>query len=299
MADQSTDRFNLSIHKAQEKKTRNKPPPQSFLPSLPSLPPLQSIESPDYTAFCKALDNVDFESAIALLREAQIYVDTPLRSNETILSIASERGSIEVAQCLVEDYGANVNHKNEFGRSVLMKAAVSGNLELVHFLLHQGASLFDKDKKGRTALDWAKISRQQVIVASLQQMERIAIEKELACRAQAEQTRQAREIIRANREIYTQTKALLRSLGSHENLSSVTLSEGFWNDSVIKLIGNDLSSRELDRTSWEEACFILKTSVRLAYSPDHEGEYYTCIRVLFSHYYPILFLFICILIIKL
>lgn len=44
------------------------------------------------------------------------------------------------------------------GRTVLMKAAATGNLDVVRQFINARADLFEEDHKGRTALDWARVS---------------------------------------------------------------------------------------------------------------------------------------------
>jgi ankyrin repeat protein len=45
-----------------------------------------------------------------------------------------------------------------------MLAAQTGNLELVILLLQNGADMFAKDLKGKTAIDWAKRRKQTEVL---------------------------------------------------------------------------------------------------------------------------------------
>jgi ankyrin repeat protein len=53
------------------------------------------------------------------------------------------------------DAHADVNATNHEGKTALMAAAERGHVEKVNFLMSHGASAEAKDKKGRTALDYA------------------------------------------------------------------------------------------------------------------------------------------------
>jgi hypothetical protein len=53
------------------------------------------------------------------------------------------------------DAHAEVNATNHEGKTALMAAAKRGHVEKVNFLMSHGASAEAKDKKGRTALDYA------------------------------------------------------------------------------------------------------------------------------------------------
>lgn len=69
----------------------------------------------------------------------------------TPLQRASAQGHLEIIQYLVTN-GANVNTKNKYGYTALMEAAKSGSLEIVKFLVEKGADVDAKDRYSATAL---------------------------------------------------------------------------------------------------------------------------------------------------
>lgn len=70
----------------------------------------------------------------------------------------------EVVQWLIKEKRADINHRDEFGRTILHKAAGKGNLQAVKFLLEQGASIDIKDKYGTSLLHFAVASNNLPLV---------------------------------------------------------------------------------------------------------------------------------------
>ncbi len=69
----------------------------------------------------------------------------------TVLHAVDEGGNLEVVKYLVEQ-GADVNAKDEDGWTVLHAVDEGGNLEVVKYLVEQGADVNAKGEWGRTAL---------------------------------------------------------------------------------------------------------------------------------------------------
>ena len=62
---------------------------------------------------------------------------------------------------------ADVNASSNNGQTALMAAASTGNIDQLERLLDEGADLQAKDKKERTALDWAKERKRHKVVEFL------------------------------------------------------------------------------------------------------------------------------------
>jgi len=62
--------------------------------------------------------------------------------------------TFEIVKLLVS-HGANINEKTKNGTTPLMMAAYRNNLDIVKFLLFEGADRYLTDPKGRTFLDYA------------------------------------------------------------------------------------------------------------------------------------------------
>ncbi|MDR3710092.1 MAG: ankyrin repeat domain-containing protein [Capsulimonadaceae bacterium] len=81
----------------------------------------------------------------------------------TALNYAAPRGFLEVARLLC-DAGADVNaQESTTGRTALMEAADDGQTECVKLLLARRANVNLTDRKGRSALDYARWEKQDEI----------------------------------------------------------------------------------------------------------------------------------------
>ena len=90
---------------------------------------------------------------IAATDLAQTQAKPQLREIDADLLTAARAGSTDLVQTLVEK-GANVNAKDDMGRTALMWAANNGASDIVQFLLSNGAEVNAKDHTGKTALLW-------------------------------------------------------------------------------------------------------------------------------------------------
>ncbi|MFH1112579.1 MAG: ankyrin repeat domain-containing protein [Pseudomonadota bacterium] len=99
-------------------------------------------------------------------RGSDIHAQT--RDGVTILMNAAIGGNLEVVKFLVGQ-GLDVNAKTSNGDfSVLLWAALAGNLKVVKFLIDQGADINATDSRGKTILGRAKLLRQTEIVKYLE-----------------------------------------------------------------------------------------------------------------------------------
>lgn len=104
----------------------------------------------------------------------------------TPLMDAVKNGNVEVVRALVElpeamrrigndfigsaaESNVSIFQKTSTGHTVLMSAAIAGNLEVVKFLLQKGAPLADRNKEGMTALMLAEKSGQMEVVKLLRE----------------------------------------------------------------------------------------------------------------------------------
>jgi len=85
----------------------------------------------------------------------RINIEAATNYKYTLLILASANGNLEVVNYLLNQ-GANVLAKTDQGVSSFSLAAEKGHLEIVKALYRKNSSILEqKDKKGRTALIWA------------------------------------------------------------------------------------------------------------------------------------------------
>lgn len=80
---------------------------------------------------------------------------------------AARTGSYETTDVLIKA-GANVNVADVEGDTALMLAAQGSNSKLIDLLLQSGADRFQRDKRGRRALDYLPEPRQPALVQALE-----------------------------------------------------------------------------------------------------------------------------------
>jgi len=102
----------------------------------------------DQTLLIKAIKKGYIEEIKRLMKKG-VKID----KNEA-LAIAAENGRLETAKFFIDKHNADVTFKDNFGQTILHKAASRGeNLELIKFLIKKGAKREAKDKNGKTPGD--------------------------------------------------------------------------------------------------------------------------------------------------
>lgn len=83
-----------------------------------------------------------------------LMVDSPDKYGFSPLMQASQKGYIDFIEVLVK-HGADVNYQNDAGKTAMMLAAYAGQTQSIKELRHYGAKYSIKDRGGSTALHWA------------------------------------------------------------------------------------------------------------------------------------------------
>lgn len=92
---------------------------------------------------------------VRTLMYANVDVNEKNYAGITPLTIAAEKGNMEIIRMLVEDGKAIVNDPSSYGVTPLIAAAAAGNEEVVSYLVEHGADVSLKDDLGKTALIYA------------------------------------------------------------------------------------------------------------------------------------------------
>lgn len=91
---------------------------------------------------CRALDGIQFPD------HASKNLYAAVKAN----NISKAQEAIEVGRAMVDTRGKGL------GNTPLMEASKDGNLQLVEYLIYQGADVRLKNRRGMSALDYAKQS---------------------------------------------------------------------------------------------------------------------------------------------
>ena len=118
----------------------------------------------EITYFPHACRHDDKESIICLIKHgASIH---QLIETDSILTIIAKRNFIGVAQLLL-DKGIKINHQSNRGWTALMSAVTNGHVEMVQFLIDNGADQTLKNENGSNVLEIAKYRNRVKIIKIL------------------------------------------------------------------------------------------------------------------------------------
>ncbi|MBR3632012.1 MAG: ankyrin repeat domain-containing protein [Elusimicrobiaceae bacterium] len=118
------------------------------------------------TSLVRAIKTNDADRVRTLIY-ANVDVNERNYAGITPLTIAAEKGNMEIIKKLIEEGGASINTPSSYGVTPLIAAAAAGNREVVGYLLANGADPTAKDDLGKTALLHAMPANDKKLTESL------------------------------------------------------------------------------------------------------------------------------------
>jgi serine/threonine-protein phosphatase 6 regulatory ankyrin repeat subunit B len=111
---------------------------------------MNTINDEKNAFFLEAVSQANIE-IVEILIKAKVDVNTKDNYGRTALMKAVENNQRDLAEILIKA-GANINARDNFGWTTLMMAAENGYFEMLEILIKAGANVNEKDELGWTAL---------------------------------------------------------------------------------------------------------------------------------------------------
>ncbi len=115
------------------------------------------------------------EDRVRTLMYANVDVNEKNYAGITPLTIAAEKGNMNIIKMLVEDGKAQINDPSSYGVTPLIAAAAAGNAEVVDYLVTKGADVTAKDDLGKTALIYASGADNPQLITNLIKLDKNAV----------------------------------------------------------------------------------------------------------------------------
>ena len=68
------------------------------------------------------------------------------------MHIAAQEGHLKICRSLLQTYNFDIHARDDYGYTVLLRAAGGGDSELFQYLIQKGGDIFSKTKDGRNCL---------------------------------------------------------------------------------------------------------------------------------------------------
>ena len=106
------------------------------------------------TSLIRAI-KINDASRVRTLLQARVNVNEKNYAGITPMTVAAEKGNMEIIRMLVEEGKADINAKSSYGITPLIAAASAGQAQTVTYLVKNGADATATDDLGKTATSYA------------------------------------------------------------------------------------------------------------------------------------------------
>lgn len=127
------------------------------------------------TSLVHAIKVGDFDRVRTLLY-ANVSSEEKNYAGISPITIAAEKGDLDIVTMLVVEGKVNVNDKSSYGITPLIAAAAAGNEDVVDYLIEQGADVTAKDDLGKSAFAYAVATDNPKLVAKLMALDKKAVD---------------------------------------------------------------------------------------------------------------------------
>ena len=126
------------------------------------------------TSLIRAIKIEDVDR-VRTLMYANVSANEKNYAGITPLTVAGEKGNLDILKLLVENGKADVNDKSSYGVTPLIAAAAAGKGEAISYLLAHGADATAKDDLGKTALIYASNYDDPKTLSKLLSLNKLAV----------------------------------------------------------------------------------------------------------------------------
>ncbi|ELW70148.1 Ankyrin repeat domain-containing protein 33B [Tupaia chinensis] len=144
-----------------------------FPPTRPGLPTLKSLQSgPCATGLIVACYHGFVDTVVALAECPHVDVNWQDNEGNTALITASQAGHATITNYLLNYFpGLDLEKRNVFGLTALMKAAMQGRTECIRALMLAGADIHARDsRRGLSPQEWAAFTGRLEAVRIMQRL---------------------------------------------------------------------------------------------------------------------------------
>ncbi|EAR89400.1 ankyrin domain protein (macronuclear) [Tetrahymena thermophila SB210] len=122
---------------------------------------IDSVDSNHFTPLILVIKSTDdgIPEAVEVLLKFNANPNVQDKDGNTALHYAASMGQEECCEILLNSNKININSQNSFGETPLIQSIIEGQFNIINMLLNHKIDLEIQDKKGRSAIHYAAITK--------------------------------------------------------------------------------------------------------------------------------------------